>query len=106
MTGISNSRMNRLRLRGSAVFDTCSAETTVPWMTSRSSSAASRAGANGSVFCGVTEAAVVMPAAFISWIRWVTSSSWTGSAYICCIRAVAFSAGSSRISSNSGVGSS
>ena len=47
-----------------------------------------------------------MPAAFISLIRWVTSSIWTGSAYICCMRAVAFSVGSSRISSNSGVGSS
>ena len=45
-----------------------------------------------------------MPAAFISLIRSVTSSSCTGSAYICCMRAVAFSAGSSRISSNSGVG--
>ena len=47
-----------------------------------------------------------MPAAFISLMRWVTSSSWIGSAYICCIRAVAFSVGSSRISSKSGVGSS
>ena len=98
--------MNRLRLSGSAVLDTCSAETTVPWMTSRSSSAASRAGTNRSVFWGVTEAAVVMPAAFISRIRSVTSSSRTGSEYICCMRAVAFSAGSSRISSNRGVGSS
>ncbi len=98
--------MNRLRLSGSAVFDTCSAETTVPWITSRSSSAARTASANASVRCGVTEAAVVMPAAFISLIRWVTRFAWTGSAYICCMRAVAFSAGSSRISSNRGVGSS
>ena len=106
ITGTSNSRMNRLRLRGSAVFDTCSADTTVPWMTRMSSSAASRAGAKVSVFWGVTEAAAVMPAAFISLMRWVTRSSWTGSAYICCIRAVAFSVGSSRISSKSLVGSS
>jgi hypothetical protein len=98
--------MKRLRLSGSAVFDTCSAETTVPWITRRSSSAASTAGANNSVFCGVTEAAVVMPAAFISRIRSVTSSNCTGSAYICCMRAVAFSVGSSRISSKRGVGSS
>ena len=30
ITGRSNSRMKRLRLRGSTVLDTCSAETTVP----------------------------------------------------------------------------
>ena len=46
MTGMSNSRMKRLRLSGSTVFDTCSAETTVPWMTSMSSSAARMAGAS------------------------------------------------------------
>ena len=38
--------MNRFRLSGSTVFDTCSAETTVPWMTRRSSSAARMAGAS------------------------------------------------------------
>ena len=52
MTGMSNSRMKRLRLSGSVVFDTCSAETTVPWITSRSSSAARIAGASDSVRCG------------------------------------------------------
>ena len=98
--------MKRLRLSGSTVFETCSAETTVPWMTKRSSSAPSSAEANISVFWGVTDAAVVMPADFISLMRSLTSSSCTGSAYICCIRAVALSAGSSRISSNRGVGSS
>ena len=46
MTGISNSRMKRFRLSGSTVLETCSAETTVPWMTSRSSSAARMAGAS------------------------------------------------------------
>ena len=44
--------MKRLRLSGSTVFDTCSAETTVPWMTSRSSSASRMALANCSVRCG------------------------------------------------------
>ena len=57
--------MKRLRLSGSTVFETCSAETTVPWITSRSSSAARIAWASDSVRWGVTEAAVVMPASFI-----------------------------------------
>ena len=86
MTGMSNSRMKRFRLSGSTVLDTCSAETTVPWMTSRSSSAARMAGASSTVRWGVTEAAVVMPASFIWRMRSVTSSSLIGSAYICCIR--------------------
>ena len=100
MTGMSNSRMKRFRLSGSTVLDTCSAETTVPWMTRRSSSAARMAGARATVRWGVTEAAVVMPASFIWRMRSVTSSSLIGSAYICCIRDVAFSSSSSRISSN------
>ena len=106
MTGMSNSRMKRFRLSGSTVFDTCSAETTVPWMTRMSSSAARMAGASDSVRWGVTEAAVVMPASFIWRMRAVTSSGMIGSWYICCIRAVALSSSSSRISSKSAVGSS
>ena len=106
MTGMSNSRMNFLRLSGSAVFDTCSAETTVPWMTRMSSSAARQALASSWVFCGVTEAAVVMPPSFICLMRAVTSSGMIGSLYICCMRAVAFSSSSSRISSKRLVGSS
>ena len=106
ITGMSNSRMKRLRLRGSDVFDTCSADTTVPWMTRMSSSAARQAWASDSVRWGVTEAAVVMPASFICLMRAVTSSGMIGSWYICCIRAVAFSSSSSRISSKSAVGSS
>jgi hypothetical protein len=54
---MSNSRMKRLRLSGSAVLDTCSAETTVPWMTRRSSSAAEAGRGQRSVRWGVTEAA-------------------------------------------------
>ena len=98
--------MKRFRFSGSTVLDTCSAETTVPWMTSRSSSAARMAGASSVVRWGVTEAAVVIPASFIWRMRSVTSSGLIGSAYICCIRPVAFSSSSSRISSNSGTGSS
>ena len=106
ITGMSNSRMKRLRLSGSDVLETCSAETTVPWMTRMSSSAARQAWASDSVRWGVTEAAVVMPASFICLMRAVTSSGMIGSWYICCMRDVAFSSSSSRISSKSGVGSS
>ena len=59
-----------------------------------------------SVRAGVTDADVVMPAAFICLMRSATSSSLTGSRYICCIRAVALSSSSSVISSKSDVGSS
>ena len=41
ITGSSKRRMNVLRLSGSAVRATCSADTTAPWMTSRSGSARS-----------------------------------------------------------------
>ena len=56
MTGMSSSRTKRLRLSGSTVFDTCSAETTVPWMTSRSSSASTMSLAKASVRWGVIDA--------------------------------------------------
>ena len=79
-TGISNSRMKRLRLRGSTVLDTCSAETTVPWMTNRSSSASMRALAYWAVRCGVSDAHATTPAALISRIRAVISSACMGSA--------------------------
>jgi len=39
-----------------------------------------------SVRAGVTDAEVVMPAPFISEMRWATSSILIGSKYICCIR--------------------
>ncbi len=96
--------MKRFRLSGSVVFDTCSAETTVPWMTRRSSSAFKMAGASETVRCGVTEAAATTPASLIWRMRSVTSSSLIGSMYICCIRAVALSSSSSRISSKMRLG--
>ena len=40
-TGTSTSRMNSLRLSGSETVETCSAETTVPWMTRTSRPASS-----------------------------------------------------------------
>jgi hypothetical protein len=63
---------------------TCSAETIVPWMTSRSTPADSAVGASCSVCCGETRTAVVTPASRISLIRAVISSGLTGSQYTCC----------------------
>ena len=69
ITGSSYSRMNRLRFNGSTVFDTCSADTTVPWITNRSSSAWIRSLANCMVRWGVSEAHDTTPASFISRMR-------------------------------------
>ena len=52
MTGTSRSAMKSLRLSASPEVVTCSAETIVPWMTSRSTPAASTAGASCRVCCG------------------------------------------------------
>ena len=41
MTGTGSSEMKRLRLSGSATEETCSAETTVPWITRMSRPASS-----------------------------------------------------------------
>ncbi len=79
MTGISNWRITRSRLSGSRFFDTCSADTTVPWMTSTSSSPATMAGSSCSVRCGVTEAAATTPASRTWRIRSVTSPGTIGS---------------------------
>ncbi len=106
MTGISKSRMNFFKLRGSAVLETCSAETTVPWMTKMSRPESMMVLDIQAVRAGVTEADVVIPASFICLMRSATSSSLMGSKYICCMRAVALSSSSSRISSKSGIGSS
>ena len=65
MTGRSKWRMNCFKLSGSTVLDTCSAETTVPWMTSMSSSPARMAGASPVVRWGVTDAHDTTPAALI-----------------------------------------
>ena len=72
--------MNALRLSGSAVRATCSADTMAAWMTSRSGSARSTASASSSVRCGVTATAQVTPASLISAMRWPISSGLTGSA--------------------------
>ena len=106
MTGRSNSRMNFLRFSGSVVLETCSADTTVPWITSTSSSASTTSLAYRSTRCGVSDAHAVTPPSLISRIRRPISSSLIGSAYSSCMRRVAFSAGRSAISSNSESGSS
>ena len=71
--------MTLSRLSGSRFFETCSAETTVPWMTSTSSSPATMAGSSWSVRCGVTDAAATTPASRIWRMRAVTSSGTIGS---------------------------
>ena len=91
--------MNFFRFNGSTVLETCSADTTVPWITRMSRPASRMVLAIQSVRAGVTDAEVVMPAAFISVMRWATSSILIGSRYICCMRAVALSALSWEISS-------
>ena len=50
--------MNSFRLSGSVRVETCSAETTVPWITRMSSSASSTSGAYSVTRCGVSEALV------------------------------------------------
>ena len=70
--------MNSLRFSASPAVVTCSAETIVPWMTSRSTPAASAAGAYCSVCCGETRTAVVVPASRSSLIRVVIRSGSTG----------------------------
>ncbi len=74
--------MNFFRLSGwrDSSLETCSAETTVPWMTSRSSSASTTAFAKCSTRWGVSDAHAVTPASLISRMRWPTSSSFIGSA--------------------------
>ena len=72
--------MNSLRLSGSTTEETCSAETTVPWMTRMSSPASSAIAWYSRTRCGVSEAAASTPAALISWMRCATSSGLTGSA--------------------------
>ena len=79
MTGISNWRITFRRLSGSRFRETCSADTTVPWMTSTSSSPATMAGNSWSVRCGVTDAAATTPASRICRMRSVTSSGMMGS---------------------------
>ena len=71
--------MNSLRLSGSVRVETCSAETTVPWITRMSSSASSTSGAYSVTRCGVIDALVTCPASLISRIRFTISSGLTGS---------------------------
>ena len=91
--------MNSLRFSGWLWFETCSAETTVPWITRMSRPAPMTASAYRSTRCGVSEAHETTPASLISRIRRSTSSSLSGSRYSSCMRAVAFSSGRVPISS-------
>ena len=68
-TGTGEEAMNSFRFNGSVRVDTCSAETTVPCMTSRSRPASTASGAYWRVFCGVRLAAVITPPeSLISWM--------------------------------------
>ena len=72
--------MNSFRFSGSTTVDTCSADTTVPWMTSTSSPASSASCQYSRTRCGVSDAAASTPASLISLIRLLISSGLTGSA--------------------------
>ena len=69
--------MNSLRFRGSVLVETCSAETTVPWITRMSSSASRTSGANSTTFWGVSEAHATTPLSLISRMRRPISSGFT-----------------------------
>ena len=71
--------MNSLRLSGCVWVETCSAETTVPWITRTSSPAPITASAYRSTRCGVSEAHETTPPSLISRIRCSISSSLSGS---------------------------
>ena len=72
--------MNCLRLSGSALPATCSAETVVPRMTKKSTPDATTAPAYAWVFCGDRAPAAGTPALRTSATRWPISSSLIGSA--------------------------
>ncbi len=99
MTGRSYVAMNSFRLSGWLWVETCSAETTVPWITSTSRPAPTTAFAYRSTLWGVSDAHDTTSPSLISRIRCSTRSSLTGSRYSSCIRAVAFSSGRDAISS-------
>ena len=71
--------MNSLRLSGWLWVETCSAETTVPWITRTSRPAPITASAYRSTRCGVSEAHETTPPSLISRIRCSISSSLSGS---------------------------
>ncbi len=71
--------MNFFRSSGSTLLLTCSAETTVPWMTSTSRPASSATWKYSSTRCGVSEAAASTPPSLISLTRLATSSALMGS---------------------------
>ncbi len=72
--------MNSFRFSGSDTVETCSPETTVPWITSTSSPASSASSWYFNTRCGVSDAATTTFCSLISLIRWAISSGFTGSA--------------------------
>ena len=76
--------MKVLRLSGSPSLATRSAETIVPWMTSRSTPAATSPGVNAWAFCGLTRTAVVTPASRMRATAAASNSGSSGAACSCC----------------------
>ena len=72
--------MNSFRFSGSLRVETCSAEITVPWITSTSRPALERGLVVDAHPLGVSEAAATTPCSLISRIRRAMSSSLIGSA--------------------------
>ena len=79
MHGTGTSAMNSFRLSGSTDEDTCSAEITVPWITSTSRPASSATSQYSRTRWGVREPEHTTPSALISRTRCATSSGFTGS---------------------------
>jgi hypothetical protein len=72
--------MNSLRFNGSSLVDTCSAETSVPWMMRMSTPASRITGASDRVCCGDTRTATVTPPSRMARTRSAISSGLIGSA--------------------------
>ena len=94
ITGTSRFAMKDLRFSGSPPRSTCSADTMVPWITSRSMPARITRCASSAAFCGDTRAATVDPPSLTAAIAAASRSSSIGAAYARCNAAVAASGSS------------
>ena len=106
MTGVSMPAMNVLRFSGSPLELTCSAETTLPWMTRTSRPASIAVLCSSTARDGVTPPAQTTPAALISATRAATSSGSTGCSYAVRSAGTACAGAVSASRSNTGPGSS
>ncbi|CNW13729.1 Uncharacterised protein [Mycobacterium tuberculosis] len=88
-TGMSSSEMKVFRLSGSPSLATRSAETMVPWMTSKSIPAATSTGVSHLAFCGLTRTAVVTPASRMRATAAPNRSGFSGAACSSCSNRIA-----------------